>query len=217
MNIGFIGYGSMTQALAPRFIAAGHGVFLGGHNPDKAKSVADEVGAGGSGDTAAATGFGDIVVLATPFDKIDDAIAGAGGAGAFDGKVVIDINNPVAGFMERDFTNATYADGKSLAETIADKLPGAEVAKAFNCCQAKVWEMDPPEFDGRRLVTMFAANGDRAREVAKQLIEATGSDALDLGDFKRCRNLEALAGIVIQLLFSGHDPLTALNLVSANA
>ena len=215
MNIAFIGYGSMTQALAPRFIATGHSVFLGGHNPEKAKGVADEIGASGSGDTAAAVTFGEVIVFATPFDKIDDAITAAGGPGAFDGKVVIDINNPVAGYMSGDFTVATFDDGKSLAETIADKLPKAEVAKAFNCCQAKVWAMDPPEFDGRRLVTMTAANGDRARDVAKQLIEATGSQPLDLGDFKRTRNLEAIAGVVIQLLFSGHDPHTALNLVSA--
>ena len=40
MNIAFIGYGSMTKALAPRFKAAGHKIFLGGHNPDKAADAA---------------------------------------------------------------------------------------------------------------------------------------------------------------------------------
>ncbi len=75
--------------------------------------------------------------------------------------------------------------------------------------------MDPPLFDGRRLVTMTCANGDRARDVAKQLVEAVGSEPLDLGDLKYARKLESMAGIVIQLLFSGHDMKTVLNLVKA--
>ena len=216
MNIGFVGYGSMTTALAPRFKAAGHRVFLGGHNPEKARAAAGEVGADGHGDTRAAVAFGEVVVMATPHDKVFDAVDAAGGAGAFEGKVVVDINNPVPGYASGDFTVATYEGGKSLAETIADALPGAQVCKAFNCCQAKVWQMDPPLFDGRRLVTMTCANGDRARAVARQLVEATGGEPLDLGDLKYARKLEAMAGIVIQLLFSGRDPKTALNLVDAD-
>ena len=214
MQIGFVGYGSMTAALAPRFRAAGHGVFLGGHNPGKARAAAEKVGPGvGSGDTAAAVAFGDVVVIATPHDKVFDAIDTAGGPGAFAGKVVVDINNPVPGYASGDFTVATYADGRSLAEAIADRLPDAEVCKAFNCCQAKVWAMDPPVFDGRRLVTFTCASGDRAREVAKQLVEAVGSEPLDLGELKYARKLEAVAGIVIQLLMTGSDPHTVLNLV----
>ncbi len=214
MNIAFIGYGSMTKALAPRFKTAGHDVFLGGHNPGKAKAAADVIGASGSGDTKDAVAFGKVIVLATPHDKVDDAIGDAGGPSAFAGKVVVDINNPVPGYADRDFTVVTY-DGKSLAEAIADKLPDAEVCKAFNCCQADVWTMDPPLFDGRKLVTMTCANGERARSVAKQLVEATGGEPLDLGDLKYARKLEAMAGIVIQLLFSGRDTKTVLNLVTA--
>ena len=214
MNIGFVGYGSMTKALAPRFRAAGHGVFLGGHNPDRAEAAAAEVGADGHGDTRAAVGFGEVVVLATPHDRVFEAIGGVGAA-AFAGKVVVDMNNPVPGYADGDFTVKTYDDGKSLAEAIADALPGAQVCKAFNCCQAKVWAMDPPLFDGRRLVTFTCANGDGARDVAKELVEAVGSEPVDLGDLRAARRIEAMAGVVIQLLFSGRDPRTALNLVTA--
>ncbi len=187
MNIGFIGYGSMSKALAPRFAAAGHNVFLGGHNPGKAKSVAEEISVDGHGDTKAAVAFGEVIVMATPHDKVFDAIEQAGGARAFADKVVVDINNPVGGYMSGDFTLNTYDDGKSLSEALADALPDAQICKAFNCCQAKVWTMAPPLFDGRRLVTFTCANGDRARAVAKQLVEAVGSEAVDLGDLKAAR------------------------------
>ena len=213
MKIAFIGYGSMATALAPRFKAAGHDVMLGGHNPEKATTAAGEAGIEHSGDTKAAARFGEVVVLATPFDKIDDAIAQAGGAPAFEGKVVIDINNPVAGYADGDFTAKTFDGGKSLAETIADKLPGAQVAKAFNMCQAKVWTLDPPIIGGKRLITMFASNGDRARDVAKSLIEAVGSEPLDIGPLKYARHLEGAAALVIQQLFSGADMRTVLNLL----
>ena len=215
MNIAFVGYGSMTQALALRFKAAGHKVFLGGHNPAKAEAAAGKVDADGHGDTRAAVEFGEVVVLATPHDKVFDAIDQAGGPGVFAGKVVVDINNPVPGYADGDFTVRTYDGGRSLAEAIADALPDAQVCKAFNCCQAKVWAMDPPAFDGRRLVTFTCANGDRARDVAKGLVEAVGSEPNDLGDLTCARRIEAVAGIVIQLLFSGRDPRTALNLVDA--
>ncbi len=117
MKIGFIGYGSMTKALAPRFKAAGHDVFLGGHHPDKAKAAAEEVGADGSGDTKAAVAFGEVVVMATPHDKVEDAIADAGGPFAFAGKVVVDINNPVSGYMDGDFTVATLRRQEPCRDT----------------------------------------------------------------------------------------------------
>ncbi|MEM1012132.1 MAG: NAD(P)-binding domain-containing protein [Planctomycetota bacterium] len=213
MKIGFVGYGSMSKALAPRFRTAGHSVFLGGHNPDKAKAAAEEVNADGHGDTAAAVAFGEVVVLGTPHDKVFDAIDDAGGPSTFAGRVVVDINNPVAGWSTGDFANKTYDDGKSLAEAIADKLPEAEVCKAFNCCQAKVWEMDPPIINGQRLVTFTAANGDKARQVAADLVKAVGSDHIDLGDLTKSRNLEAIASVEIQLLFSGMDPRSVITLV----
>ena len=213
MRIGFVGYGNMTRALAPRFHAAGHEVFLGGHNPDKAAAAAGEIDPGvGSGDTAAAVAFGEVVVMATPHDKVFEAIDAAGGPAAFNGKVLIDINNPVPNYADGDFTVATY-DGRSLSEAIAERLPDAEIAKAFNCCQAAVWTMDPPEFDGRRLVTFTCASDDRARRVVKELVEATGSEPLDLGDLTCARRLESLAGIVIQLLITGSDPHTVVNLI----
>ena len=170
--------------------------------------------ADGSGDSKEAADFGDVVVLATPHDKVFDAIDNAGGPSAFAGKVVVHINNPVPGYMRQDFRQTVYDGGKSLSEVIADCLPDAQVCKAFNCCQAKVWAMDPPVVGGVRLVTMFASNGDRAREVATRLIEAVGSEPLDVGELHRARQLEAVGSLVIQQLFvEGADPRTVMSLV----
>ena len=69
---------------------------------------------------------GDVVVLAIPYTAVDDELGAY--AGQLDGKVVVDITNPV------DFSAFTllHLGAGSPAEEIAGKAPGARVVKAFN-------------------------------------------------------------------------------------
>ena len=211
MKIGFLGYGNMTAALAPRW-ASNHALFLGGRNPDKARDAAAAISSDVShGSAREAAEHGDVVVLATRHEVVFDTLESAGGASAFDGKIVVDMNNPVRA-AGGDFLAQTV-DGRSLAERIQDALPGAQVVKAFNTCQATVWTMDPPLFDGRTLVVPLAGNDDAAKEVVGGLVEAIGAEPLDFGDLRYARNLEAIAASVIKLLFSGRDPHTVFNLI----
>jgi predicted dinucleotide-binding enzyme len=136
----------------------------------------------------------------------------AGGPSAFAGKTLIDINNPVPGISDGDFLNMSYK-GLSLAEKIGAYAPEAAVVKAFNMCQASVWTMNPPLYDGRKLVVLYCGNDDAAKGRAVTLIELIGCDHVDLGELKYARLLESAAAIVIELLFSGRDPHTVLNLI----
>ena len=209
MKIAFVGYGSMTQALAGRW-AESHRLFIGGRDAAKAKKLADELGAQ-SGSAAEAVAFGEAVVLATPHDAVFDAVESAGGPAAFAGKVVIDINNPVADFKGGDFLVKSYG-GKSLAEAIQDAT-GARVVKAFNMCQAKVWAMDPPLFDGRKLVTLYCGDDADANRAVAGLIAELGSEPVEVGELRYARLLEPAAALVIKFLVGGGDPRTVLNLI----
>jgi hypothetical protein len=80
-------------------------------------------------------------------------------------------------------------------------------------CQSRVWTMDPPLYDGRRLVVLYCGNDNAAKGHAVTLIERIGCDHVDLGELKYARLLESAASIVIKLLFSGRDPHTVLNLI----
>ena len=74
--------GLVGGALARAFYAAGHSVVLSGRHPDRAATVAAEIGA-------------DVVVLAVPSTAIAglcDRISGAVG-----GKIVLDPTNPRTG------------------------------------------------------------------------------------------------------------------------
>ena len=212
MTIGFLGYGNMADALASRW-AAEHSVAIGGRNLDKAKDLARLLGHGTTWGNAADTVAGaDIVVLATRHEAVFDAMEAAGGPAAFENKTVVDINNPVPGVFDGDFLTRSY-DGLSLAEKIQAYAPASNVVKAFNMCQAGVWKMQEPVFDGRKLVVLYCGGTAAAKAQVVELIELMGCDHVDIGELKYARLIEPAAGIVIKLLFSGHDPHTILNLI----
>ena len=93
---------------------------------DKAQALAGElsgdVRAGAIGDPIS----GDVVVLAVWYQVLDDVLGRYGDQ--LDGKVVVDITNPVD---PQTFQPLNVAAG-SAAQEIAQKVPGAKVAKAFN-------------------------------------------------------------------------------------
>lgn len=212
MKIAFLGYGNMAAALGSRWVGQ-HELFIAGRDPAKARALAESLGKGTkAGTEAQAAAFAEVVVLATAHGAVFAAMEAAGGANALAGKVLIDINNPVPNYKAGDFLTHSY-DGKSLAEAIAAKAPAARIVKAFNMCQARVWQMDPPVFDGRRLVTLFCGDDAAAKRQVATLIEAVGSEPSDIGELKYARLLEPAAAIVIKFLMSGRDPHTVLNLI----
>ncbi|NBD28781.1 MAG: NAD(P)-binding domain-containing protein [Alphaproteobacteria bacterium] len=210
MKIGFIGYGSMTRALAGHW-ARTHDVMVSGRDVDKAAETAGALGVR-SGSVAEAAAFAEVVVLATHHAAVFDAIALAGGAEAFAGKTVIDITNPVS---TETFTT-TRPDGRSLTQAIADALPGASVGKAFNMAQARVWDDLDKTFDGRQIVALYTADADADATIA-DLIAEVGAAPVRLGDNAHAYQLEAAAAIVIRFLFAGGDAHTILNLIRPEA
>lgn len=212
MRITFLGYGNMAKALGGRF-KNGHDVVFCGHDAGRAAEAAESVGVSASKDPADAVRGADVVVLATPHDAVFDAIESAGGADAFAGKTVVDINNPVPGYAEGDFTLHRYDDGPSLGEALQHRLPDAVVVKAFNTAEAKVWQLNPIEFDGRKFMVLVCGNTDQAKAQVIDLIQAMGAQAWDVGGIEYAGQLEAVAALTIQCLVDGHDPLTVFNLI----
>lgn len=206
MKIGFVGAGGMAQALAGKWVGK-HEVMVSGRNQEKTRAVAEAVGAA-AGTAAEAVVFADVVVLATRGEDVFDAIEASGGAAAFEGKIVVDINNPVS--VETFLT--TRDNGRSLTEAISDALPGASVGKAFNMAQTAVWADADMTYDGRQMVALYTAH-DGADQTIAELIWDIGAEPLRLGDNAHAYQLEAAAAIVIKLLFAGADPHTILNVI----
>ena len=206
MKIGIIGAGGMAGALAGKWQDK-HQVMLSGRDSEKTKAAASKVNAK-AGTAAEAAAFGDVIVLATRWQDVFDAIESAGGAEAFAGKTVIDINNPVD--IESFLT--TRPDGRSLTEAIADALPDARVGKAFNMAQVAVWADPDMTYDGRKMVVLYTSD-EAVDATFASLISDVGAAPLRLGGNEHAYQLEAAAAIVIKFLFAGRDPQTIFNFI----
>jgi hypothetical protein len=213
MRIGILGSGSMGSALGGRWSGLGHEVCVAGRTPERAAELARGLGPSArSGTLREAVAFADVVLLAVRYEGALSTLLEAGAAdGAFVGKLVIDCNNAVE---TETFTMAT-GGGWSLAEQIAQTARGASVVKAFHLCQASVWTMAPPVFDGRPLSVPICGNEAAAKERVAGLIREMGCLPVDLGPLSQARNLEPMAAVIIKLLFSGVHPSTNFNLVDA--
>jgi len=174
MTIGIIGAGSIGTAFARKLAQADIPAILSNsRGPDSlADLVADIAGAvrAGTRNEAAAQ---DMVLVAVNWSKLPAALAGLPD---FDGRIVIDANNPIVAPPSR------FAElhGRLSTDVFTDYVPGARVVKAFNHLQAKLLAEDPRTRGGRRV--LFLAGSDvRAKAEVAALINKLGFFGIDLG------------------------------------
>lgn len=207
MKIGMLGAGVMSDALGTRWAEAGHELMVAGRTPATARTLAERWGVS-TGTFREVAEFGDVILLAVRYQGVDHTLGEVGDA--LDGKVVVDCTNAV----EVEHFTLVTEPGQSMAQHIA-QATGAHVVKAFNLCHADVWRRDPPLFDGRRLTVPYCTDHTAAGDLTARLIDDVGCLPLRVGDLRHAHHLEAMAAIVISLLFGGHDPQTVFNLVDA--
>jgi 8-hydroxy-5-deazaflavin:NADPH oxidoreductase len=156
MNITLLGAGNMGSALARQFTQAGHAVRIAATSLEKAKSVAAGIPGSTAVATAGSAAHSDVVVVATPYEQ---AVAALREAGPLDGKVVIDVTNP----LTPDYMGLTIGHDTSASEEIAKAFPGVDVAKAFNTLFAQVVAEGPAFADGQVARAFYAGDSERAR------------------------------------------------------
>jgi 8-hydroxy-5-deazaflavin:NADPH oxidoreductase len=191
MEITIIGTGNMARGIATRALAGGHAVTLLGTAAEKAEALAGElagdVGAGVVGDALR----GDVLVLAIPYGAIDSVLDRYGAE--LDGKVVIDITNPV------DFATFTplNVESGSAAQEIAQKSPGAKVVKAFNTTFAST--LAAGQVAGQPLDVLIASDDEGAKRTVSVLVSDGGLRPIDAGPLARAHELEALGYLHMSL------------------
>ena len=135
---------------------------------------------------------GDVVILAVPFPAVDSIVEAYGTA--FDGKVVVDITNPL---NFETFDSLVVPAGSSAAAEIQAKLPGATVLKAFNTNFAAT-------LAARRVgelptTVLIAGDSAPAKAALSAAIEAGGLVAIDAGALVRAHELEAIGFVQLTL------------------
>ena len=191
-TISIIGAGGMATAIAGRTIKAGHPVEIISRDTAKAQALADKLGSGATAGMYGAVPTGDIVILAVPYSAAAAAVADFGTA--LNGKVVIDITNPVA----PDLSGLVTPSGTSGAQETAKGMPaGAHVVKAFNTLFGHVLAR------GGRLDAFIAADDADAKERVAAYLNSIGLRPMDVGPLQMAQTLESLGLLMIGLAKNG--------------
>ncbi len=190
MNITIVGAGNMGSALVKQLTGAGHTVRVTARDMAKARNVAAANPGAIAAVPAEALGNSSVVIAATFYD---DAVAALKSLGSLEGRVVVDISNPVTA----DFMALAIGHDTSAAEEIARALPEAEVVKAFNTVFAPALANGPRLGNGSTIPVYIAGDSDRAKRTVSDLVRSMGFATVDAGALRNARYLEPLGGLNI--------------------
>ncbi len=176
MRIGIIGAGFIGRAVAQLAIAAGHEAMLSNsRGPQSLTSVTSGIPGSQVGTVEQAAGFGDVVLVAIPFEHYQSVPAQW-----LEGKVVLDANNY---YPQRDGRIAALDRFETTtSRLLAEHLPHSSVVKVFNAILARDLERDsrPAAAPDRRALPV-AADDPVAKALVIQFLDEIGFDAVDAG------------------------------------
>ncbi len=179
MKIGIIGKGNVGTALATGLSRAGHEIKFGHRDPIEPVKEAAE--------------WGEVIILAVPFDNISDAAKSVGSLA--DGKPLIDVTNALDKNME-----LAIGFTPSAAEKVQSHLPKARVVKAFNTVLAQNQSIG--KINDEQLTLFVASNDIEAKQTVMKLGEDIGFDSVDAGPLKAARYLEPMGVLNISLAYT---------------
>jgi predicted dinucleotide-binding enzyme len=196
VSIGIIGAGNIGLAVAKTLSRAGIAATIANsRGPDSLKEAVAALGPTIKAGTREQAAAADIVLIAVNWSKLPAAVAGLP---AWDGRIVIDANNPI----EAPLFKPVDLHGRISSEVVAELVKGARLVKAFNHLRAEILASDP-RADGGRRVLFYSGDDSVAKADVGALIDRLGFAGIDLGPL-------ALGGRLAQ--FPG-GPLPNQNLV----
>lgn len=203
MKIGVFGTGDVGRTIGTKLVQLGHVVKMGGRTADSEDGVAwakETGGKGGSmGTYADAAAHGELVFNCTPGTHAVDVLKAAG-AKNLDGKIVIDVSNPLD-FSKGMPPTLTVVNDDSVGERLQKAFPGAKVVKTLNTVNCKL--MVDASRVGSGDTTMFVCGDDAAAK--KRVVDEvlTGwfgwKDVIDLGGIAQARGTEMFLPLWVRL------------------
>lgn len=200
MRIGIIGAGNVGNALATGWLVARHQVTFGIRSPRDAPRSGPT---GASYGTVVEAAHGaDVVVLATPWPAVPDAVAAAGD---LTGKVLVDCTNPLR--MGGIGLELEIGHTISGGERVAALAPGASVFKTLN--QTGFANMEHARSFAPLPAAMYVAGDDDAKKpVVLSLVSDLGFQAVDAGPLRIARLLEPMAMLWIHMAVNRGEPIS---------
>lgn len=193
MKIGIIGAGDVGSILGKAWAKRGHNIVFGVRDiqSPKVKNLFNYADPNIQvGKIPEAFHFGDIIVLAVPWEAALETIRGVGDVS---GKIIIDPSNPINSELE----GAVVPSSTSAAEEISKLAKDARVVKAFNAIGAKT--LHNLQFGSHRADCFICGDDLAAKSEVKKLAMEIGFNVVDVGPLSNARLLENLALLWIEL------------------
>jgi predicted dinucleotide-binding enzyme len=194
MKIGFIGAGRMATTIGRHLINADHQVVLSSsRGPDALAGLVADLGPGARAGTKQEAAECDVVILATNWADVPEALKGID----WGGRILVDGTN--AHMDEKPDTSAAAVTrsvaalkGRTSSEIVAEMAPGARLVKAIsNMPMAWIQDFSPQ----KPKTVLFVSGDDReAKALMVELIDSTGLVALDLGSLAVGGAMQQLGG-----------------------
>lgn len=217
MRVGIIGSGVVAQTIGGKLVERGEDVALGTRSP---QNLDDKRGMGATlGEWVARTGnktriltfadaaiHGEIVINATAGTVSLDALRAAGEPN-LDGKILIDISNPLD-FSKGMPPTLTVCNDDSVGEQIQKAFPRANVVKTLNTTNTNVM-IDPQSVAGGDHHMFVCGNDAASKARVTQLLDSWfgWKHVIDLGDITNSRGMEMLLPIWIRLMVTLRTPM----------
>ncbi|HMK69686.1 MAG TPA: NAD(P)-binding domain-containing protein [Xanthobacteraceae bacterium] len=196
MKLAIIGAGSVGGTLGGAWAQkAGHDIFFGVRDPqsDKVKALVQKLGGKArAGSAAQAVDFGEVIVLATPWNAAEAAIRSMGD---LTGRIILDATNPLA--MGPDGLGLEIGHSVSGGEKVQGWAKGASVFKTLNT--TGYGNMADPVLRGVKSAMFVAGDDAAAKPRVIALVAALGFEVVDAGPLRNARLLEAHAMLWIEL------------------
>ncbi len=200
MNIAFIGIGNVGFALANNLEQKGHKIIIANNNMNS-KSVTKALENNKEFivmPVQKAVDNSDVVFLATPYHKNQEALAGI----KFNGKTLVDCTNPVG--IGITHLLKSEISGSEVVQQIAND---SKVVKAFTIYGFE--NFINPSFPSYNLkpVMLYCGNDINAKNETAMLIEQLGYFPKDTGALSQALHLEHMTLLWVKMVrINGHHP-----------
>ena len=184
MEVGFIGAGNVTATIGRHLINAGHTLVVSNsRGPETLGKFVAELGPGASAGTKPQAAECDLVILATHWVNVPEALAGID----WQGRILVDATNAhmdsKADLSLAGVTRSQAAlKGRTSSEIVAEMAVGARLVKSISNMPME-WIQD---FSPNKPRTVIFTSGDdaEAKQRVVELINSTGLVAIDLGSLR---------------------------------
>ncbi|MEH2084028.1 MAG: NAD(P)-binding domain-containing protein [Nostoc sp.] len=181
MKVGFVGAGTVTGTFGRHLLTAGHSIVVSNsRGPETLADFVADLGSGAIAGTKQQAAECDVVILATNWVRVADALKGVD----WQGRILIDATNAhmdaVPDISLAGVTRSRAAlKGRTFSEMVAEMAVGARLVKSIsNIPMAWIQDFSPNK---PRTVIFTSGDDHEAKQLVMELIDSTGLVAVDLG------------------------------------